>query len=202
MLSITKSEDKRTRRSKRLLKQGLSELLKEKSFADISVKDITEKMDMNRGTFYLHYKNTHDLLVSLEMEMFEDAQAMIDEYLPKIDGFSVQPVFEPVLDYIIEHKEICKTLFNDNYAGMFVDRLYKLIYENGAYIVKDRFVNASESEIGFVISFIIYGLIGLIKDWFSNMDKVTKQEILKVADRLVDGACRRLFEGESREPQI
>ncbi len=196
MLSITKSEDKRAKRSKRLLKQGLSELLKVKSFSDISVKDITEKMDMNRGTFYLHYKNTHDLLVSLEMEMFEDAQAMIDEYLPKIDGFSVQPVFEPVLDYIIEHKEVCRTLFNDNYAGMFVDRLYRLIYENGSYIVKDRFVSASESEIGFVMSFIIYGLIGLIKNWFNSMDRVTKQELLSAADRLVDGACKKLFEVE------
>ena len=47
----TPKEDRRVRRTKKLLKQGLSELMKEKDFKDISVKDITDRMDLNRGTF-------------------------------------------------------------------------------------------------------------------------------------------------------
>ena len=49
-----KQEDRRSRRSRKLLKQGLLELMKEKRFAAISVRDVTDRMDLNRGTFYLH----------------------------------------------------------------------------------------------------------------------------------------------------
>ena len=44
-------EDRRVRRTRRLLKQGLAELLREKEFKDISIKDITDRMDLNRGPF-------------------------------------------------------------------------------------------------------------------------------------------------------
>ena len=40
--------DRRARRSRKLLKQGLLELLREKRFAHISVREIAERMDLNR----------------------------------------------------------------------------------------------------------------------------------------------------------
>lgn len=51
-------EDRRIRRTQRLLKESLAELMSEKSFNNITIKDITEKADLNRGTFYLHYTNS------------------------------------------------------------------------------------------------------------------------------------------------
>ena len=44
-------EDRRIRRTKKLLKQALAQLMDEKEFKDITVKDITERADLNRGTF-------------------------------------------------------------------------------------------------------------------------------------------------------
>ena len=186
----SKPEDKRAKRSKKMLKKGLSELLREKSFNKISVKDITERMDMNRGTFYLHYPDVHALLESLEEDMIRDAQVMIDEYLPKIDGGTLQPVFEPVLDYYVEHMEICRALFNDTSVGMFIERLYKLIYTNGADIMHRQFPTASDAQIGYIMSFIVYGLIGLVKEWSDEQMSPSKEELIAMADRLVEGACR------------
>ena len=57
-----KLEDRRVRRTKQLIKQSLIELMHEKPFKDITVKDITERADLNRGTFYLHYVDIYDLL--------------------------------------------------------------------------------------------------------------------------------------------
>ena len=51
-------EDRRARRSRRLVKESLLALMKEKNFAEISVRDVTDAADMNRGTFYLHYAGT------------------------------------------------------------------------------------------------------------------------------------------------
>lgn len=59
-------EDRRARRSRRMLKESLLELMKKKTFSEISVRDVTDGADMNRGTFYLHYAGTAELLQSLE----------------------------------------------------------------------------------------------------------------------------------------
>ena len=48
------TDDRRAKRSRRLLKEGLLELMREKRFKDISARDVTESADLNRGTYYLH----------------------------------------------------------------------------------------------------------------------------------------------------
>lgn len=65
-------EDRRIRRTKKLLKQALAQLMDEKDFKDITVKDITERADLNRGTFYLHYTDTYAILRSISLLLTDE----------------------------------------------------------------------------------------------------------------------------------
>ena len=47
--------DRRVRRTRRLLAEALVALIIEKEYETISITDITERADLNRATFYLHY---------------------------------------------------------------------------------------------------------------------------------------------------
>ena len=49
--------DRRIRKTRRLLRECLTALLKEKKVQDITVREIADMADINRGTFYLHYKD-------------------------------------------------------------------------------------------------------------------------------------------------
>ena len=59
-------QDRRIRRTQKLLKDSLIELMQEKEFKNISVKDITDRADLNRGSFYLHYNDTYHLLQQMQ----------------------------------------------------------------------------------------------------------------------------------------
>ena len=48
-------EDKRIRRTKKLLRQALTRLMQQKDFQSITVTDVVREADINRGTFYAHY---------------------------------------------------------------------------------------------------------------------------------------------------
>ena len=48
-------QDRRTRRTRQLLRDAFVALLKEKRYEDVSVQDIIERADMARSTFYVHY---------------------------------------------------------------------------------------------------------------------------------------------------
>lgn len=56
-----KKEDRRVRRTKKLLSQGLIELMQHKQVKDITVRELAERVDVNRGTFYLYYRDIFDL---------------------------------------------------------------------------------------------------------------------------------------------
>src|SRR5215510_14602379 len=55
-------KDRRTRKTRQLLRSTLLALLKEKHYEDISVQDIIERADVARSTFYVHYVDKDDLL--------------------------------------------------------------------------------------------------------------------------------------------
>ena len=74
-------EDRRVRRTRRLLKESLLELMKQKSFWEISARDVTDNADMNRSTFYLHYTDTAQILQSVEGDMLAEAQKLIDTHI-------------------------------------------------------------------------------------------------------------------------
>jgi AcrR family transcriptional regulator len=66
-------DDRRARRSRRLLRESFQQLLSEKTFDAISVQDITERADVNRGTFYAHFPDKYALLEQVVGEAFRDA---------------------------------------------------------------------------------------------------------------------------------
>ncbi|EEL70861.1 hypothetical protein IGA_00005 [Bacillus cereus HuA3-9] len=53
--------DLRVARTKEAIRDALTELINEKGFDSITVKDITARANINRGTFYLHYRDKYDL---------------------------------------------------------------------------------------------------------------------------------------------
>ena len=52
-----KNQSRSVMRTQNLLKTGLIELMQEKPVQQITVKELVEHVDLNRGTFYLHYKD-------------------------------------------------------------------------------------------------------------------------------------------------
>src|SRR5687767_9297031 len=54
--------DRRIAKSQIAIKKAVTELMSEKSFDDITIQDIADRADVNRGTIYLHYTDKYDLL--------------------------------------------------------------------------------------------------------------------------------------------
>lgn len=185
------SGDRRSRRSRRLLKQGLLELLREKGFSHISVRDITERMDMNRGTFYLHYQDTTALMRSIEADMLSEAQALIESHLTEVvEAGSLRPVFEPLLDYVVEHREACRSLFANDSGSGFLGGIQRLAYENGKKLIESTYHNLDDEKLSYYTTFAAFGLTGLMKAWFDHGMALPKEDLLSMADRMVVGSGR------------
>ena len=188
-------EDRRARRSRKLLKESLLELMKRKTFAEISVRDVTDAADMNRGTFYLHYSGTLDLLQSLEDDLLSELQALVDAHMQETVAVgSVTPVFEPVLDFLAEHRETCTILFSSSEASGFFQSLQQLVHKNGAPLVMTWFHPKDSRQTAYFLNFLAWGFIGLLAEWFENDMTLPKLELLSSAQRMADGAASGLFE--------
>lgn len=76
--------DRRKRKSQVAIRQALLELIREKDFDQITIADITNRADLNRGTFYLHYEDKYKMIDELENGFINELQQIIIEELQNI----------------------------------------------------------------------------------------------------------------------
>src|SRR5215211_53883 len=60
----TEKEDRRSKRTRQLVSSALVDLMLEKQFDAITVQDILDRANVGRSTFYAHYTDKEDLLIS------------------------------------------------------------------------------------------------------------------------------------------
>ena len=63
MKAQTEKTDRRTNRTKKLLRDSLVQIILEKHYDLITVQDIIDRADVGRSTFYLHFRDKEDLLI-------------------------------------------------------------------------------------------------------------------------------------------
>ncbi len=77
--------DRRVARTKGGIRDALIGLIAEKGFDALTVNDIAARANINRGTFYLHYRDKYDLLEQTEAEIVRDIERII------LDGKALSP---------------------------------------------------------------------------------------------------------------
>jgi AcrR family transcriptional regulator len=71
--------DRRVSRTRRLLRQALMELILERGYNAVTIEDITERADLGRTTFYLHFHDKEELLVESLEEIAEELKIQVEE---------------------------------------------------------------------------------------------------------------------------
>ena len=188
------SDDRRAKRSRRLLKDSLLALMQEKRFKDISARDITEGADLNRGTFYLHYSDTQALLESIEDDIMTEVQKLIDQNKGSVHGeASLEPVLLPVLDYIEEKHKTIQLMLRNNNASNFLDKLHKIIYDNSLDYAKRRFKIEDDTQLNYFLSYVSFGIMGMVKEWAGLGMTLPKKELIAYADALLNASALAKF---------
>src|ERR1041385_7377782 len=82
---LKKKIDVRVRRTRDALGDALVDLMLEKPFASITVQDVLDRAQVGRSTFYSHYSDKNDLLMSDADEFFESIAMALSVHGDKSD---------------------------------------------------------------------------------------------------------------------
>ena len=77
--------DPRVRRTRKWLQEALLSLMREKAFSKIAIAEITDKAEVSRPTFYLHYKTKEELLMDYLDSIYENFMVDMEQYIEFIN---------------------------------------------------------------------------------------------------------------------
>ncbi len=186
--------DLRIIRTKESIRKALVELIEEKGFEAITVKDITTRARINRGTFYVHYENKFDLITKLEDEFMENI-AQIAKQNTKSESDPVEVDLPRILEtsvfeYLNESSDFLNAVLgpkgNITFQTRLRDFMLKIMFRGQSPLVKEEELLVSKH---YLAAYVASAHIEVIQKWLETGRKESPQEIAQfLANMTVNGS--------------
>lgn len=176
--------DRRIRRTKAQLRAALNQLLLEKSPKEITVTELTRLADVNRGTFYCHYKDVADMVEQMEGEIFAEFTQLMDSYSATALRQGLGPILEDVFSFIQRNFDLVHVRSLTERSA-FLEQFKSLLREkvsrewNGLY----SFTDTDQRE--YYLSFLVGGVVGMVQFWLEGGQKESPQEMARMSESLI-----------------
>lgn len=179
----TEKLDRRIRKTRSLLIQGLISLMKEKDIRDISVKELADLADINRGTFYLHYNDIYDMVHKIEDDLFREYENITSRNIT--DTMQLSSYHDELLDIFTSlhsHREITRVLIGPHGDLTFVNRLKGLVKER-----LERIMSSMPPGPGteYYKAFVVSGYIGIFETWLLMDNPLPPEAMADLCSRMI-----------------
>lgn len=177
--------DRRIGKTKKILKKTLTTLMEEKELRKITVKEITENANINRGTFYLHYLDIYDMVEKLGDEIIQNVMKLIEKSDPIGMNFLFLPVLIKIIEYFYQDKKFIMALISPNGDPNFLTKVKNIMIEYTMETYKNAFVGYSDNYIKVITTFIVSGGIGVFTEWFNDGCKTPINEVIAPCEIII-----------------
>ncbi|MET3849337.1 TetR/AcrR family transcriptional regulator [Paenibacillus sp. OAE614] len=156
--------DRRVVKSQEAIKKAILELMAEKNFDDITIRDISDRANVNRGTVYLHYLDKYDLLDKI----IEEHISNLSELCRSASEMSFQEGNYVWFEYFAEHHLFFSTMLNTKSAAHFRSRFLDLVVQE--YKVEVDVTEGKNQGLNqeVILQFFGAAVVGAVEWWFRN----------------------------------
>lgn len=185
--------DRRILKTRSVIKESLTSLMKEKPFDKITIKDITDKANINRATFYLHYMDKYDLLERSQNDILNEIREVLadafkifnPQSLPIQNANTIIPFLNCVYECIGKNSDFVKVILGGNGDLNFQLKFKNLIEE----LIKKISVIKTPAAFCIPLKYLIETAtsmhIGIISRWLEDGMIETPYELACITSNII-----------------
>lgn len=162
-----------------LIKKCFLALLETRRLPQITVTEICKQADINRGTFYLHYKDPYELFEVMQKEFNQEIlEALQQDHSPcTADGSLIK-----LLHIIQEKKTIYRIMILDSGENNFLSEVLLEVHKD--YLHKIGSLQKDDSSMDYSFTYMVYGSMGVINQWLEASGAESPQVIANIISSL------------------
>lgn len=202
----SKRGDRRVRRSHRMLHEALQSLILEKGYDRVTVQDVIDRADVGRATFYAHFRDKDDLLMSGLEEMRQSLQQQLATF-PRTrgdrsgDGLGFTRVF---FDHAAGHRREYRALVGSRIGGVILTSVHKEL----ASLMRAHLDEAVARRrvkplvpVEIITHYVVSALLSLLTWWLDNDLPYSAEQMAQMFERLTRPAVAAAL-GVNPRPSI
>lgn len=204
---MTAVEDRRVRRTRRLLRGALLELAVEKGYDKVTVQDVLDRADVGRATFYAHFRDKDDLLVSGAEELRESLRLRMAEFAagqPEDAGADRLDVARVLFEHAARHRQLYRALMGKRGSGVILKYAHQdltaLFREHLDDVTVRRNIQPAV-PVEVTVHFVVSALLAVLTWWLDNEVPYSAEDMSAMFHRLIRHGVFGLFDSPSKQCQ-
>lgn len=157
------ADDRRTRRTRRVLHEALISLILEKGYERVTVQELLDRADIVRSTFYAHYRDKDALLLSCFEDILAELRAAVETMAPGMPANPARPA-QILYEHAYRNQSVYRALCGRQGGSVVRRYLHRLV----ADLLRDRlhpYLPTTELPAELVAEFYTSATLGLLFWW-------------------------------------
>lgn len=165
--------------SQRMISEALLELMQEKDFSKINIKELCTKALVSRQTFYSLF-NSKEEVISMYLDM------LFDDYISRFDNhkklYTLKDLCDETIHYLIQHRELLELLVKNHLDYVVKERVEDYLMD------LDQIFHVAKGEKGaYAIAFFSGALLAVISQAIKNNDFYDGEKISGIIEEILTG---------------
>lgn len=178
-----KKVDRRIAKTKKAIYRAFAELLSEKNINDITIKDIADKADINRKTFYNYYNGIYDLTGEIENSIIDNFEQVLRN--TNINELLHNPysMFEALTRIINSNLDFYQHLISIESNSNLVSKLFKSLKTRAKEVIS-QYTLLDDATLDIVLDFVVSGMFTVFQHWFNSSREHSIDDLAKIVATL------------------
>lgn len=178
--STRHDNDKRVVRTKKAIKAALFKIMESKDISAITISELTAEANVNRRTFYTHYRNITDILSEIESDLVAALRELADKFDTSDYEKSTYELFLGLDRLITVDFQFYFHLVRVDMRGILVSRL-KTVIKRAADAVLEQFSDGTSADSAVLSAFLAGGFFNAYLDYTYNPERTTLEHSARLA---------------------
>lgn len=177
-------------RSEKAIIRAYVELMQLDGGKRITVTDIVNKADLNRSTFYSHFKSAEDVRARIHSDIIDELFSSMNMKDYRNILSDPYPAMEHVVRIIKKDEGMYKILLNTPGANSFLKKLRDSVVNQylSDEVILPRVKNKVELEMN--LRLFIGGFVAVLEDWASGTLNIPLEECTRIMSELIKNYVR------------
>ena len=178
-----KKVDRRIAKTKKAIYRAFAQLLSEKNINDITIKDIADRADINRKTFYNYYDGIYELTSEIENKIIDSFEKVIREHNVNELLHNPNKMFDELVKIIDSDFDFYQHLISVESNSNLVSKLFISLKSRAKEVISEYSV-LDEATLDIVLDFVISGMFTVFQRWFNSSKEHSLDDMAKIVATL------------------
>ena len=167
-------------RSEKAIIRAYVELMQKKGRSRITVTDIVNTADLNRSTFYAHFKSADDVREKIQSDIINELTSSLNKRDFRNALSDPYPAMMHVIAFIRKDAEMYKMLLNTEGANKFLKKLRNIVIDKclSDEVILPYIKDRDEFEMN--LRMFIGGYVSVIEDWAAGNINMPVEKTAKI----------------------